>query len=122
MTGRTWIYTGLGVFLAVVLFPIWHGVLNSEVPTAPDLEYPDEAQCIESAEYMRANHPALLDHWRDAVVRDGEMEYVSSTGERHVMSLTGTCMECHRDREAFCVRCHDYTAVTPDCWSCHVEP
>jgi hypothetical protein len=122
MTGRTWIYTGLGVFLAVVLFPIWHGALNSEVPVAPELEYPEEAACIESAEYMRANHPALLNEWRDAAVRDGEIEYISTTGERHTMSLTGTCMECHQSKETFCVRCHEYADVNPDCWSCHVEP
>lgn len=122
MTGRTWIYTGLGVFVAIALFPIWHGVLHSDAPAAPDLEYPEEPACVESAEYMRANHPTLLNAWRDAVVRDGEVEYVSSTGEHYTMSLTGTCMECHQKRDTFCQRCHDYADVNPTCWSCHVEP
>lgn len=121
MSGRTWIYTGLGVVIALVLFPAWHGALNSDAAMAPELEYPD-GECIESAEYMRAYHPAMLNEWRDDVVRDGDVEFVSSSGEHFTKSLTGTCMECHQNRETFCVRCHEYADVDPTCWSCHVEP
>jgi hypothetical protein len=31
-------------------------------------------------------------------------------------------MGCHVNKSEFCDRCHDYTAVTPYCWECHVEP
>lgn len=123
MSDRSWIYTALGAFVIVVLFPIWYGVLGGAEAGAPELEYPaDETECIESAEYMRANHPTLLNGWRNSVVREGQTEFVSTTGERHTMSLTGTCMECHDNRETFCVRCHEYADVEPTCWECHVEP
>jgi hypothetical protein len=38
------------------------------------------------------------------------------------MSLTGTCLDCHSDKEKFCDACHTYSAVDPYCWDCHVIP
>ena len=78
-------------------------------------------QCVESAEYMRDSHMVLLDEWRDAVVREGHRTYVSSTGERHEMSLTKTCLGCHTDKSKFCDRCHDFVGEAPYCWDCHVD-
>jgi hypothetical protein len=81
----------------------------------------DATQCVESADWMRAHHPELLNDWRDAVVRDGEKEYVSRDfGARHEMSLTRTCMSCHSNRETFCARCHEYANVELTCWGCHL--
>ena len=123
MSDRTWIYTGLGVFVALALFPAWYGTLTRAEGAAPELVYPAaETECVESAEYMRAHHPALLGAWRQAAVREGATEYTSSTGAVHAISLTGTCMGCHDDRQTFCVRCHEYADVGPTCWECHVEP
>lgn len=123
MSDRKWIYAGLGVFVVLVLFPVWYGAASGAEARAPELDYPaDETACIEDTEYMRANHPVLLDDWRDGLVREGETEYVASSGERYTVSLTGTCMECHDNRETFCVRCHEYADVDPICWDCHVEP
>ena len=80
-------------------------------------------QCVESREFMLANHMHLLDQWRDAVVRDGRVEYtsVSYPDRTYTMSLTGTCLNCHASRDNFCTRCHDYANVDPTCWDCHVE-
>jgi hypothetical protein len=64
----------------------------------------------------------LLNQWRNAVVRDGERDYVASSGEVFNMSLTETCLDCHENRDAFCTRCHDYASVEPKCWDCHVDP
>ena len=33
-----------------------------------------------------------------------------------------TCMGCHKSKERFCDRCHEYSDVTPPCWECHVAP
>jgi hypothetical protein len=72
---------------------------------------------------MAANHMDLLDQWRDSVVREGVWEYTSNAfGTKYKMSLSGTCMECHNDRETFCDRCHTFAGVEPNCWNCHVEP
>ena len=42
--------------------------------------------------------------------------------KRYEMSLQNTCMECHTSKKEFCDQCHDYMAVAPFCWDCHVAP
>lgn len=83
-------------------------------------------QCIESTEYMRANHMKLLKQWRDEAVRMGKTEYINSQGKSFIISLQ-TCLHCHYDpalnfSDQFCVSCHNYAAVKPNCWSCHTWP
>ena len=123
MSDKGKIIGGLVVFLVLVTFPLWHPVAAGGDSAMPELEYPnDETECIEETEFMRANHMDMLNDWRDALVRDGITEYTSTSGQQYTMSLTGTCMDCHDDRDAFCTRCHDYSNVDPYCWDCHVEP
>jgi hypothetical protein len=123
MSDKGKIIGGLVVFLIFVTFPFWQPVVAGGDAAQPELEYPvGESQCIEDTEFMRANHMDLLNQWRNSLVRDGVSEYTASSGEQYSISLTGTCMDCHDNRETFCTRCHDYANVTPTCWSCHVEP
>ena len=124
MSDKGRIIVGLLVFLALVTFPIWYtlGASNGSGTGPPELEKPKDAtRCVEDTQFMTANHMDLLNQWRDAVVREGKKEYTSSSGEKYLMSLTGTCMGCHTDRSTFCARCHDYTDVEPGCWDCHIE-
>ena len=79
-------------------------------------------ECVETKEFMRAEHMRLLDEWRDAAVRDGERLYVNNEGRRFVISLQNTCMHCHSNKKEFCDRCHNYLTVKPYCWSCHIAP
>lgn len=123
MSDKGKIIGGLVVFLVLVTYPLWHTVAAGGDATMPELEYPVSAtECIEDTEYMRASHIDMLNDWRNALVRDGEVEYTSSSGEQYTMSLTGTCIDCHDNKEAFCDRCHDFSNVTPTCWDCHVVP
>jgi len=123
MSDRGMIIGGLVVFLVLVTYPLWSTVVAGGEVAMPELEYPaGETACIEDTEFMRANHMDILNDWRNALVRDGETEYTSASGQQYTMSLTGTCMSCHDDRDTFCTRCHDYSNVTPLCWDCHVEP
>ena len=124
MSDKGKIIGGLVVFVVLVTFPLWHTVAAGGEATQPELEYPvGESQCIEDTEFMRANHMDILNQWRNSVIRDGETaEYTASSGQQFAMSLTGTCMDCHDNRDTFCTACHDYSNVTPKCWSCHVEP
>ncbi len=122
MNSKGMVFAGLVVFLALVAFPFWYAFGVGGDVSAPDLEMPTDAtQCIEDTEYMTANHMDLLNQWRDEVVREGKREYTSASGEKFTMSLTGTCLKCHTDRDTFCTRCHDYANVEPSCWDCHVE-
>jgi hypothetical protein len=123
MTDKAKIGIGLVAGVALLAFPILHALGASEGAVPPDLEMPEEAtRCVEDTPFMQANHMHLLADWRNAVVREGEREYTSSTGETYVMSLTGTCLDCHENRDTFCTRCHDFADVAPTCWDCHVEP
>ncbi len=123
MSDKGRIIGGLCVFVLLVTFPLWYAVAAGGDVAMPELVYPDgESQCIEDTEFMRANHMDILNEWRHALVRDGETNYTASSGEQYTISLTGTCMDCHDNRETFCTRCHDYSNVMPKCWDCHVEP
>lgn len=117
------IVPGLIIFFLIITFPFWFNI-GSAAYTTPELEMPENAEnCVESAEFMRAEHMSMLNEWRDEYVRDGYGEYKSTlTGEKYAISLTKTCMDCHDDKEKFCDRCHDAASVDPYCWDCHIEP
>jgi hypothetical protein len=64
----------------------------------------------------------LLMTWRDQVVRENVRTFVAPDGKTYAMSLTKTCMKCHASKADFCDKCHDYVAVKPYCWDCHIDP
>jgi hypothetical protein len=123
MSDRTKAGFGLAAFFVLASFPVWQVLARADEVPAPDLELPATAtQCVEDTQYMRASHMELLNEWRDRVVRRGEHTYTSSlSGETFEISLTGTCLQCHENKETFCDSCHDYADVEPTCWNCHVE-
>jgi hypothetical protein len=123
MRDRGAIFAGLVFFLALVTYPIWSGLAAGEGGGPPELVLPPEGEkCVEETSAMRTDHMQLLMEWRDEVVRDNDRIYTTADGRRFYKSLSGTCMSCHADKEQFCDRCHNYVAVTPYCWDCHVEP
>jgi hypothetical protein len=113
------IVLGLGVFAGLVTAPVWYGIGRGK-GEPPELQRPVGAkQCVEPTPFMRAHHMELLDEWRDAVVRRAEKVYVAADGQRHDISLTGTCLRCHEDPDKFCNKCHAYVGVEAFCWDCH---
>jgi len=64
----------------------------------------------------------LLNQWRDQVVRQGSRYMVGPRGARLEKSLTNSCLDCHSNKENFCDRCHNYMAVSPYCFNCHLTP
>lgn len=79
-------------------------------------------RCVEPTSVMRRNHFEFIKHQRDLTVHQG------IRGSKH--SLSG-CVDCHARKDAsgkavpvnaedqFCDGCHDYAAVSLDCFSCH---
>jgi len=78
--------------------------------------------CVRDTQFMRANHMELLLHQRDDTVHQGVRPKQTALTE---------CLTCHavqgsdgkavtvKDPKHFCRTCHDYAAVTIDCFSCH---
>ena len=117
------IIPGLLVFLALVTFPIWYGLGTGVEARVPTIEKPTNAdRCVEDGAFMRKEHMQVVMDWRDEAVRDNQRIFVTDDGRRYTKSLTGTCLGCHTDKSASCDRCHEYLAVTPYCWDCHVVP
>ncbi len=119
------IVAGLAVFVVLATSPLWYNALSAESPERPELQMPPNGstQCVEAVEYMRSDHMTLLDVWRDRVVREDVRTYTSElSGKSFEMSLSNTCMDCHSNKSQFCDSCHNFTAVQPYCWDCHVEP
>lgn len=115
------------IFIAIAAFPFYYNMGKVSARPEPKLDTPaiqelTEKQCVESKEFMRANHMQLLNQWRDAVVREGKDIYTSSNGKKYNMSLQNTCMKCHSNKAEFCDRCHKYASVKPYCWDCHIAP
>lgn len=116
------IITGLVIFVLLLTFPFWYSLGQASYETPEPALPEDETQCIESTEWMRANHMELLNTWRDQSVRMDTPVYVNSEGEQMEISLQKTCMECHTNQSQFCTVCHDTAAVSPYCWDCHIAP
>jgi hypothetical protein len=123
------ILLGLIIFIALVTAPFWLSGKQAtakpdpKVDTTEILKLPEsERQCVESKAYMKKEHMKMLNEWRDWVVRDGVTVYTSTTGKQYTMSLQNTCMKCHSNKKNFCDECHNYAAVSPYCWDCHLEP
>lgn len=117
------ILTGLVIFLAVVISPMWYQSVKGAEQGPPELVLPTESeQCVAPTTYMRALHMDLLNEWRDDAVRTTNRVHVGPDGREYDKSLSGTCMNCHSNQAQFCDRCHEYVGVRPFCWNCHGEP
>jgi len=80
--------------------------------------------CVEDTDFMRRNHMELLKHQRDETVLKGVRSEQYSLKE---------CLSCHvvygpdampvtvASPAHFCRSCHDYAAVSIDCFQCHAS-
>ena len=129
------ILIGLLIFAAIATLPFTYHIVMGQGIKAPEpktdtpeiLKYQQEhngkKECVESKEWMRGEHMQLLNQWRDSVVRDYNRGYISNANHnRFDMSLQNGCMKCHSNKKKFCDECHNYMAVKPFCWDCHIEP
>lgn len=104
--------------MALMAIPAGQAVAGVDLPT---LEKGKGDKCVEDTAFMRRNHMELLKHQRNETMRHG----IRTT--KH--SLKG-CVSCHASsktgsvassKEDFCVACHAYAGVKPDCWDCHAS-
>lgn len=121
------IIIGIIIFLLFVTFPFYNNIGKVNAKPEPKTDTPviqqmEKKQCVEPKEFMKAEHMKLLNEWRDSALRDGKRLYTASDGKTYDINLQNTCMNCHSNKKKFCDECHNYVAVKPYCWSCHLEP
>ncbi len=126
------IFLGIVVFLALAFFPFYNNIGKVNVKPEPKVDTPaiqewekqyGKKECVESKEYMIGEHMVLINFWRDSVVRNMNRQYISTTSHKKFnMSLQNGCMQCHSNKKKFCDECHNYMAVKPFCWDCHIQP
>jgi predicted CXXCH cytochrome family protein len=80
--------------------------------------------CVADTAFMRRNHMSLLRHQRDETMRQG------IRGNPYSLEA---CIACHAvagpdaqpltvdSPQHFCRSCHDYAAVSIDCFQCHAS-
>jgi len=90
----------------------------------PDIPKGKGDQCVADTDFMRRNHMTMLEHQRDDTMLEGVRGNPYSLKD---------CVSCHAvDGEDakpvtvasprhFCRSCHDYAAVTIDCFQCHAS-
>ncbi|MFC1836545.1 sulfate reduction electron transfer complex DsrMKJOP subunit DsrJ [Thermodesulfobacteriota bacterium] len=117
------IIIGILIFVGLFTFAIWSPIFTGKPGPPPKLELPkDQKKCVMDTKFMTSSHMELLDQWRNSVVRDGDRVFTNPEGKTFNMSLQNTCLGCHKTKENFCDRCHNYAAVSPRCWECHIAP
>ena len=122
-----YIILGLLIFFGLVFSFVAPNLGKTVAAPTPKLDTPaiqklaeKDRKCVMPTDYMRANHMQMLVDWREAVVRDGQREFINPEGKKFVASLSNTCMDCHSNKTQFCDQCHNYVAVVPNCWGCHL--
>ncbi|RLI82169.1 MAG: sulfur reduction protein DsrJ [Archaeoglobales archaeon] len=85
------------------------------------LEKPKGDRCVESKEYMIANHMEVLNEWREMAIREGKRIYFSKTYGVLYNGSIEECFKCHTYKE-FCEKCHEFSGVHMYCLTCHTPP
>jgi len=125
------ILVGLIIFIALFASPFYLNMgkavakpeLKFDTPEIQQMEKETgKKQCVEPKEFMRAEHMQILNNWRDEVIRSGNRDEIVILGHKYDKSLQNGCMKCHSNKKDFCDKCHNYMAVQPYCWRCHIAP
>jgi [DsrC]-trisulfide reductase subunit J len=126
MTARPRSALLFAMIAAVCAALVWSGgVARAEgrVPL-PVIPKAQGERCVADTDFMRRNHMKLLSHSRDEAVH---------LGQRKADVALQRCLTCHAVNGAdgkpvtyanpghFCRTCHDYAAVSVDCFSCHAS-
>jgi len=123
--------TGIGMLVIMLLgISCLTGMVCAEEGSAdkgvafPVIPVAQGDKCVADTAFMRRNHMKLLNHQRDETVLKGERDEPYSLKE---------CLNCHvvfgpdakpvtvASPSHFCRVCHDYAAVSIDCFQCHAS-
>jgi len=118
------VISGLLIFVALITLPIWKSAFfsakESSSASEPVILKTAGTECVEGRAFMRANHMVMLNNWRNEDVRENKKVYTNSKGKHFDKSLSGTCLNCHSNKDEFCDSCHKSTGVQLYCFDCHL--
>lgn len=115
---------GVLLLLASILLGIAAPVTTMAGVPKPDIPKGKGDHCIKPTEYMRKNHMKVILHERVKTVHEGI---------RTKKYSLKNCIDCHAVKDSngqfvsiaspkhFCRVCHDYAAVSIDCFQCHAS-
>ena len=115
VAGAVFVLALAGAATAGPNWPNWKETGNSRAAK-------EAKACVRPTDWMRRNHMELIEHDRDLTVLEGV---------RTVDGSISKCIACHANKdqdgdyipvnaeEQFCADCHEYVAVSPDCFECH---
>jgi hypothetical protein len=81
-------------------------------------------RCVADTDFMRRNHMTMLKHQRDVTVHEGvrgEPFSIAACVECHAVKGADGLPVSHESPQHFCRSCHDYAAVSIDCFECHAS-
>jgi len=109
--------------MAVAAYATENVTAESGVPM-PLIAMGQGDSCVADTDFMRRNHMNMLKHQRDETTQKGVR------GEPYSLK---ECISCHvvngpdaipittASPQHFCRSCHDYAAVSIDCFQCHAS-
>lgn len=80
--------------------------------------------CVAPTPFMRRNHMSMLLHHRTVVVHEGirtEQYDLNRCISCHVVNGADGKPVSYSNPKHFCRSCHDYAAVSIDCFECHAS-
>jgi len=113
----------LAVVLTCMAVAAYAETMDNGVPL-PLIAKGQGDRCVADTDFMRRNHMNMLKHQRDETMQKGVR------GEPYSLR---DCINCHAVNGAdampvtvaspqhFCRSCHDYAAVSIDCFQCHAS-
>ena len=114
------------LLLSQLLFVFLLGIGGSALAADSLPKYPEPAgeKCVEPTDLMRREHMNFILHQRDETMYKG----IRGITAKHSLK---DCIDCHagyddqgkaiaiNEKGQFCESCHEYTAVSIDCFGCH---
>ncbi len=110
--------------LALLAFSAFAFASPGDKPSfAPKVPHPTNGttECVEPEDEMKKNHMNYLLHQRDETMHEGVRTKKYSLKE---------CINCHVPKDStvrygddkhFCSSCHNFAAVSIDCFQCHMD-
>ena len=108
----------------LITLPLSLHAADGNLPQVPKAKAnaTEEHGCVVSVSDMRKNHMEYLLHQRDDTMRRGirtKQYSLAECIECHVTEDSSGQVASYGDDKHFCSTCHNYVAVSIDCFQCH---